>query len=361
MRTAICLCAAVLLSGCPDFDLFNTQFDDDEGAVLYEAGHITAAPLSDDGALKVMTWNVKFAGGRIDFFFECRGDRALMTEDEVLSNLQGLADFINYADPDILLLQEVDVESKRTTYIDMLQWLLDHTKLNHGAYASLWKADFIPSDGLGRMNMGVATLSKWPMDEGTRIALPLVAEFDGIKQYFYLKRAMLRTRVLVPGHDDVYVVNIHTEAFSKDGTRKKQIDLFRAELDRLAALGKVVIGGGDLNTVPPATTVFKNFADSACTAEEFDADDFGNELDTLAPFYADDSGWSAAITPEAFEADQAAHFTHTTDADGFWNRKLDYLFTNQEARDGTTHQGVGEPATMPLSDHAPISFTVVLP
>jgi endonuclease/exonuclease/phosphatase family metal-dependent hydrolase len=49
-------------------------------------------------------------------------------------------------------------------------------------------------------------------------------------------------------------------------------------------------------------------------------------------------------------------------ADGFWNRKLDYLFTNGRFRvdSAVTHQDTasGGLATMPLSDHAPISVTL---
>jgi hypothetical protein len=100
-------------------DPFRTTFDDLEDAVLYEATTITAPPDSV-GTLKIMTWNIKFAGGRIDFFYDCYGDRTLMTEDEVVHNLEGLAAKINQYDPDIVLLQEVDVESKRCAYVDNL-------------------------------------------------------------------------------------------------------------------------------------------------------------------------------------------------------------------------------------------------
>ena len=42
------------------------------------------SPSKGSDTLRVMTWNVKFGGGRIDFFFDGHGDRVRMNEAEVL-------------------------------------------------------------------------------------------------------------------------------------------------------------------------------------------------------------------------------------------------------------------------------------
>ena len=189
------LITAFALAAC---DPFNTQFEPTEEASMYQAAALRAAPTTVR-TLKVMTWNVKFGGGRLDFFFDCHGDRSLMTEAEVRRHLKALATKIKQVDPDIVFLQEVDVRSKRSSYVDMMQALLDDTHLNYGAYASQWKADFVPSDGIGRVDSGNGLLSRWPIQDATRIALPLVDEYSGIKRYFYLKRNLLSARIDVPG------------------------------------------------------------------------------------------------------------------------------------------------------------------
>ena len=109
------------------------------------------------------TWNIKFAGGRIDFFWDCFGNRVLMEEREVRGHLRRLAQAIDTLDVDVLLVQELDLNAKRSAHIDQLQWLLDHTSMNHGVYASAWRADYVPSDGLGPIDNGNAILSRWPM------------------------------------------------------------------------------------------------------------------------------------------------------------------------------------------------------
>ncbi|MBA2662087.1 MAG: endonuclease/exonuclease/phosphatase family protein [Bradymonadaceae bacterium] len=346
---------ALPLFGC---DPFNTGFEDAEEAVLYESTRLTRVP-EPIGQIVVMNWNAKFGGGRIDFWFDCYGDRVIMGRGEVIENLEGLAKKINQVKPDILLVQEIDTNSKRAAYIDQVQWLLDHTELNYGAYASQWKADFIPTDGIGRMDSGNAIFSRWPISEGQRIALPLSEEQDALTRYFYLKRNILSVATEVPGFGPVQVINVHTDAYGKDGTKRKHIDAFKAELDRVAATGRLLVAGGDLNTVPDGTTKLNGFDDSICTDEDFVADDYAPEAGWLTPLYND---YASAITLEDYQADNERYYSHTVNKDGYWNRMLDYLFTNGEfvKGSGMVHQdeSKGGMATMPLSDHAPL--TVIL-
>ena len=349
----------VLLTGC---DPFHTGFDDVEDAQVYTAATLT--PVADDSptTLNVMNWNAKYGAGRIDFFFDCHGDRSLMNAQEVEANLDALAAKINQVDPDVLLLQEIDVNSKRAAYIDQVQYLLDKTDLNHAVYASQWRADYVPSDGVGPVDSGNAIFSKYPLKNATRVAMPPIASQDAITRYFYLKRNMLIADVDV-GRDDVVVVNVHTAAYSTDGTKREQIDLFKAKLDELSGQGKVVLGGGDLNALPPGSEQLQGFDDFVCEdGGDFDADDYSPEVGWLDELYA---SYTPAVSLEDYQADNAAYFTHTTDKDLFWNRKLDYLFTNTSFVAGSTvtHQdeSKGGMATMPLSDHAPISATWELP
>jgi endonuclease/exonuclease/phosphatase family metal-dependent hydrolase len=336
-------------------DPLDTQFDDVEDAKLYEAKEMQPAPDEVD-RLKVMTWNVKFAGGRIDFFFDCHGDRVIMEEAEVIGHLEGLAQKINQVDPDVLLLQEVDIDSKRAAYVDQVQWLLDHTNLNYGAYASQWRAKFIPKHGIGKVDSGNAVLSKWPIEHAERLALPLISTQDAVTQYFYLKRNILRAKVDVPGDKPLWTANIHTAAFAQDGTKDKQIRAFELELAKFSEQGKTFVAGGDLNTIPPGSKKLRDFPDTVCVDADFQADDYSREVGLLDDLYAK---YEAAIPLETYEADNARFGTHSTHKDHFWNRKLDYLFTNGEFVEGTgeVHQdkATGGMETMPLSDHAPVT------
>ena len=354
---AVLSLSLLVLGGC---DPFNTRFDDLEDALYYQARQITPPPPPGDDLL-IMNWNTKYAGGRIDFWFDCHGDRVLMESHEVYANLEGLAEKIRLVDADILLVQEIDIDSKRGAYIDQVQWILDHTDYNYAVYASQWKADFIPSDGLGRMNMGNAIFSKHPLHDARRIALPQSDSDDALTRYFYLNRNILTATLAIPGFRPIELLNVHVDAYSHDGTKKVHIDLFKEELDRLDAAGLRFVGAGDLNTLPPGSEEQHVFADAVCEDEAFMADDYRPEADWLTPFYED---YQPAIPLEDYQADNERHFSHSVSEDVFWNRKLDYIFTNGAFVEGSglTHQdeSSGGINTMALSDHAPLSVRLIL-
>ena len=347
----------LVLAGC---DPFHTGFDDIERAQVYQAHGQRPAPGQPE-RLRIMNYNIKFGGGRIDFFFDCHGDRVLMRKSEVIANLEALVVKINQVDPDVLVVQEVDVASKRAAFVDQMQWLLDHTALSHGVYASQWKADFVPSDGIGAVDSGNGILSKWPLANAERIALSLRTDQSAIERYFYLRRNILRADLELPA-GVVHLVAIHAEAYAKDGTKKQHIDRFAEELDVQAATGELVIGAGDLNTLPPGTIKQDDFPDSVCENEDFVADDYRAESTWLDDLYA---RYTPEIPLADYQANNAEYFSHTTDKDGFYNRKLDYIFTNGEVVPGSglVHQDEahGGMATMPLSDHAPVTVEIELP
>ncbi|MBX3103178.1 MAG: endonuclease/exonuclease/phosphatase family protein [Bacteroidetes bacterium] len=323
------------------------QFPPEEAALSFHARVQHPAPAAAD-SLRVMDWNIKFGGGRLDFFFDCYGDRDVMTEAEVTRHLQGIAALIDSLDPDILLVQEIDLESKRAAYIHQVQWLLDHTRLNHAVYASQWQVRWLPSHNLGRMNSGIAIFSKYPLQNAMRFRLTQMMEQSALTRFFYLRRCILQTEVVLPGRQPLTVLNTHLEAYDHDQTKKRQLDLLIARAQDLHREGKALLLGGDLNTLPPGARKKQGFDDSMCK-EEFVADDYSQENDYLKPLYK----MLAPVIPLSdYLADEGRYWGHSVNGKGWWNRTLDYLFTNQnwQAGSGQVHQ-----QTYPLSDHAPLT------
>jgi len=351
--------AAALLSlilGSCDATMFRANFDEVEDAVLYEAAELTEASDSAENLL-VINHNIKYGGARLLFFWECLGDRYNMTEAEVTGHLDAVVDFINSTQPDILMLQEVDRNSARSAYIDQVQYILDRTHLNYGAYASQHQVDFLPSDGMGKIDFGNATLSRWPISEAQRHSLPLMESKPGYYKYLYLKRHILDATISVPGQDNFHVVNTHLEAFSEDGTKQLQIDQFHAHLGQLNSDGATWIAGGDLNSLPNGAEVLTEFADDCPpeTDQRFEGDNYEGEEDWLDALFED---YNSLMPLDEFQADNEPWLTYTGDADVGWTRTLDYLFTNGTWADGEGYvmQDVeqGGYETLSLSDHAPV-------
>jgi endonuclease/exonuclease/phosphatase family metal-dependent hydrolase len=346
----ILLCT-LTLTGC---DPFRTKFEDTENAAYFHRETILPAPAPVD-TLVVVSWNIRFGAGRIPLFYDGRGERYNMTKAEVEANLDHLCAKIVELDPDILLLQEVDVESKRTAYVNELTYILAQTHLNYSVFAAMWKADYVPSDGIGRINFGSAILSKWPLTHAVRIALPTRTDQSALEDYFFLHRNILKASLAIPGHPDLQILNMHAETFGTDGTKKKHLDIFKEEADKITAAGGFFVGGGDFNEIPPGSPLWKNFPDDVQNSR-FGNDDYTGQETWMNNIY---SSYESAIPLAKFQSNPSLYYSFTGDPQGFWCRTLEYLFTNSKFRAGEILQTNQLPnsragiSTMPLSDHAP--------
>ena len=65
-----------------------TTYEDVESAIYYEDASQESVEFNN--TLKVMTWNVRFGAARIPWFGDSCGDRVLMTESEVLINMDSI-------------------------------------------------------------------------------------------------------------------------------------------------------------------------------------------------------------------------------------------------------------------------------
>lgn len=377
MKTSKIPLLFLLLIGC---DPFVTEFSETENAVMYKASNIPGdSDVYDDGALKVVTWNIRFGSGRFPFFGDSCGDEVISENSDVKLIMQAIADTLNKIDADIVLLQEVDVSSKRTGYLDQVQYLLENTYLNYGCYASMWKADFIPTDGIGKINTGNAILSRYEITEAERVELRLRTDQDDLIQYFYLRRNILKAKIpsLAQSGKDFFAVDIHATAFATDDTKQQHLIKYSEVLSEIANNNGVFVSGGDLNSVPPNSTVdfcmldkcdSEKYVDSEGSESEYHSidssagphkegaffDNFEGEPDILQPLY---NNYSAAISHADGSTLDSSNYTHAPSTSYErhrikYDRKLDYLFTNGSWEDGSgyTHQ-----EAWALSDHMPVS------
>ena len=351
-----------LLSCEPWVETFEDSSDLE--AVMFEALEINDSLAYDGGSVRVLTWNIRLGLGRFPWKFESCGDSVIREKTLVEKSLMDISEKLNSIDPDVVLLQEVDFLSKRSGYINQIQFLLDNTNLNYGAYASIYKTQFAPSDGLGMVDGGNVILSKYTLENAERIPLALRTDQSSVEQYFYLRRNILKAKIpdLTQDGKEFYVVNIHATAFATDDTKQKHIDKYLEVLDDINSDGDLFVAGGDLNSVPPGSEIDFCEADK-CEGQICDGDyenneaywgtyfgHFEGEPDLMVPLY---SSYDAAINLE--DANLPNHYTHAPstsfEKDSVkYDRKIDYLFTNGSWSSSVTHQGAWE-----LSDHIAVS------
>ncbi len=369
-------CVLGLFGGCEPF-ADDQEFDREE-VLVYRRFSLADPPAKSSEELRVMAWNIKYAAGRLPFWFDCWGDTVQLTREQVESNLDALAGLINEMQPDVLMVEEIETNSRRSAYVDMVRGLLERTSLNHAAYFETWDSRYVPSEGVGRINLGNAIFSRYPITFAERIRQEDRTDLDPLTKTFYLHRAVGRAEIeVVPGKRlATYVV--HTEAYDRDGTKQRQIKQIHTLLS-----GEVLpfVVGGDFNELPPTAVKREGFLDER-TRPVCD-DDFAQPPYTpevMQPFYDDLLPWIPLDRYGLTEQQQRRFYSHsvlgpdeTNEAGqpGDWNRTLDYLFARKSDAwtAGSTDvlqqrgqrvggdDGIGpvlQSDVLRLSDHAPV-------
>jgi endonuclease/exonuclease/phosphatase family metal-dependent hydrolase len=370
--------AAALLSACEP--LANDEDFEREPVLVFRRSTLVPAP--DPGAspkLRVVAWNVKYGAGRIPFWFDCWGDRVEMSKAEVQGNMAGIYGLVNEVKPDILMAEEIELNSRRSAYYDMIRGVLEHTDMNYAAYFETWNSAYIASEGVGRINLGNAIFSRYPIVLAERIRQPDRTDQSALTAKFYIHRAVGRVEIEVRAGIKVAALVVHTEAYDNDGTKQKQIQQIH---DLLKAEKLPFLVGGDFNELPPTAVRKVKFPDERATAvcsAEFTQPPYTPEV--MQKFYDDFQGHIDLARYGTDETAQARYFTHTTlgpddtneeGKHGDWNRTLDFLFIRKQdawvpgSTDVIQHKGQklgGDAGLGPviaadvlrLSDHAPVT------
>lgn len=366
MRTALLLLATFFLA-CEPMSQWNPKWTP---VPVRERNQLVPPANAAPSQLKVMAWNVKYGAGRIDFWFDLWGDRVEMTRAEVEQNLEGLTRLINEVQPDVLIAEEIEVGSRRSAYVDMVRWVLEHTSLNYAAFATNWQSRYVPTEGVGRVEMGNAVFSRYPIVSADRVPHSERTDQDALTTYFYLHRSATRA-VIELGGKQVVVYGVHTEAYDKDGTKARHLQEILAWL---AEETLPTLVGGDFNAVPPTALRTQDFPDEHESAVGTDFETAPYVLSDMQPFYDLHEPAIALAQYGTTEAEQRRYYTHSligpdkTGRDGqpgFWTRTLDYLFVKKPGRfvtgTGVVLQKKGDQGItsepLLLSDHAPVLGT----
>ena len=215
--------------------------------------------LPQGESVTVLSWNIGYAGlgSNADFFMDGGENVKSSDRDRVESNLQDIRELLyGESAPDLILLQEVDVNSSRTYGIDQSACLT----AGNAAHALNYSCPFVPFPlpPIGKVNSGVFTTTDYAIDRAERISLP--CPFSWPVSTANLKRCLLVSYLPIEGSDkQLVLVNLHLEAYD-DGEGKiaqtRQLNEFiQSEYEK----GNYVIAGGDFNQIfPGSLAVYSN-------------------------------------------------------------------------------------------------------
>ena len=210
------------------------------------AGESKSLAAGDD--IKILAWNLGYGalGDNADFFMD--GGKMVYSADEarVKENLNAFVSEIKLQDPDIVMFQEIDLDSSRSYHIDQTAYF-DDLGYNNMAFANNFKVAFFPFPipPYGKIDSGIATYSSYDIASATRIQLP--CPFSWPVKTINLKRCLLVTRIPVEGGKELVLVNLHLEAYDDGEGKAAQAKMLMDFLNEETAKGNYVIAGGDFN------------------------------------------------------------------------------------------------------------------
>jgi endonuclease/exonuclease/phosphatase family metal-dependent hydrolase len=204
--------------------------------------------------IELYSWNIGYASLDMsqDFFMDGgRGVRPA-TGRNVEENIWAIQAFLSTSAPDIVFLQEVDVNSKRSYGVDQAGYFSETWK-GSSAFACNFKVKFIPypvPHFIGGVESGILTLSNYAVLQAERISLP--TSFEWPVRAAQLKRCLLVERVPLQTEGDdpaqLVLVNVHLDAYDSDGEgREAQTRVLREFLEAEYSKGNYCVAGGDFN------------------------------------------------------------------------------------------------------------------
>ncbi len=232
-----------------------SEYRPDEEEELEVEGRADDAIKSGE-SVRIMTWNLGYGalGDNADFFMD--GGRMVYTADKerVNTNLSEITKEVDRISPDILLVQEMDISSARTYFINESEYLLENSKsealAGERAYACNFNVPFVPLPipPIGKVQAGIEVFSRYDIAQSKRVSLP--CPFKWPLRTFNLKRCLEISRMPVEDMDkELVLINLHLEAYDSGEGKIAQIEMLKAILKAEADAGNYVIAGGDFNQV----------------------------------------------------------------------------------------------------------------
>lgn len=217
-------------------------------------GKITTLQTNKD--YKITTFNIGYGalGDEQDFFMDGGKNSGALSEEEVLTNMTAIDQFVESTNSDFVLLQEVDVEGKRSYNINQLDYFReDGYAIAYGINYDVFYVPVPITNPHGRAKSGIATLSHINPTAAARY------DFDGEEPFpkglFDLQRCFTITRYDAPNGKELVIINAHFSAFDKGGQiRVQQLAQMKQVLIDEQELGNYVILGGDFNHELPGTS-----------------------------------------------------------------------------------------------------------
>jgi endonuclease/exonuclease/phosphatase family metal-dependent hydrolase len=213
--------------------------------------------LSKD-TLIFYNWNIGYCGlgAESDFFYD--GGKMVRSSRELVNkNYSGVKETILEwkDDADFILLQEVDVDSRRSWGTDQFTGIKNLLGFN-GVFGKNYQVRYIPIppfNPMGGVVGGIAAYFPYKMSaDPIRYQFP--SNFPFPKGLFFLDRCFVKHTFKLDNGKNLVVINTHNSAYDGGALKKQEMEFFKKYIKEEYNAGNYVIVGGDWNQIPPGYT-----------------------------------------------------------------------------------------------------------
>jgi endonuclease/exonuclease/phosphatase family metal-dependent hydrolase len=189
----------------------------------------------------------------MDFFYD--GGKMVRPKKELVNKYtSGILDFLKTADSmDFMLLQEVDVNSSRTSKQNEVQIIGQELNQYSATFGYNYKVKFVPIpffNPLGKVEMGQMNLSKASPVSSQRYSY--YSAYSWPMRLFMLDRCFIVSRFQLTSGKQLVVLNTHNSAYDAGGKlREQEMPVIRDVMVKEFKKGNYVVAGGDWNQNPP--------------------------------------------------------------------------------------------------------------
>lgn len=221
---------------------------EDKQALPIEGEATETAPVGQ--VLSLVTYNIGFGAYSDDYsFFMDGGEYArAFSKEAVISNTQGALEAVLTAEPDFIMVQEVDKDGDRSYHVDQTTLLTNDFSGYDSIFAQNYDSPyfFYPfHQPIGANLAGMMTFSRFNMTEAQRRSLPIEESFY---KYLDLDRAYTVSIIPTENGKSLALFNVHLSAYTSDGTiSDEQLKMLSADMKAQYEKGNYVIAAGDFN------------------------------------------------------------------------------------------------------------------
>jgi endonuclease/exonuclease/phosphatase family metal-dependent hydrolase len=192
--------------------------------------------------IKVVSYNIHFAIGLDE-------KTNKINKSDYENRLNDLASVISTIDADIVLLQEVDINSKRSHFINQGEYIAKKAKYNYFIQVPTLKnkIHIFFNKIIGNIETGMAILSRYPILDTEAYIFEHSEEVPFFAKWLYDPHGAMKCLIQY-NNKKIKVINLHLDPWSQQN-RESQIEKIKKMW--LYDLKKPTIIGGDFNSIDP--------------------------------------------------------------------------------------------------------------